>query len=55
MMDIHVKDPSSISKILDVRQEIKSLTMVLDVTPFSFEIELPALASKREFLNLKSG
>ena len=55
MMDIHAKDPSSISKILDARQEIKALTMVLDVTPFSFAIELAALASKREFLNLKSG
>jgi CCR4-NOT transcription complex subunit 1 len=54
MMDIHAKDPSSISKILDARQEIKALTMVLDVTPFSFAIELAALASKREFLNLKN-
>jgi len=53
MMDIHAKDPSSISKILDACQEIKALTMVLDVTPFSFAIELAALASKREFLNLE--
>ena len=27
--------------------------MVLDLTPFSFAIELAALASKREFLNLE--
>lgn len=53
MMDIHAKDPSSISKILDACQEIKALTMVLDLTPFSFAIELAALASKREFLNLE--
>ena len=36
-----------------LQKEIKALTMVLDVTPFSFAIELAALASKREFLNLK--
>lgn len=53
LMDIHAKDPSSISKILDACQEIKALTMVLDLTPFSFAIELAALASKREFLNLE--
>jgi hypothetical protein len=36
-----------------LQKEIKALTMVLDVTPFSFAIELAALASKWEFLNLK--
>ncbi|XP_057867287.2 uncharacterized protein LOC131074644 isoform X3 [Cryptomeria japonica] len=54
MMDIHSKDPSSISKIADACQEIKALPLVLDMTPFSFAIELAAFASRREYLNLET-
>eukprot|EP01018_Ginkgo_biloba_P022479 Gb_12251 [translate_table: standard] len=53
MMDAHAKDPNNISKILDACQDIKALSQVLDMTPFSFSIELAALASRREYLNLE--
>ncbi|KAH9287615.1 hypothetical protein KI387_031732 [Taxus chinensis] len=53
MMDIHSKDPNSISRIADACQEIKALALVLDMTPLSFAIELAAFASRKEYLNLE--
>lgn len=36
-----------------VLQDLKCLTLVLDSTPAPFSIELAALASRREYLNLE--
>ncbi|KAJ7514921.1 hypothetical protein O6H91_23G065800 [Diphasiastrum complanatum] len=53
MVDAHSKDPSSISRILDVCQDLKVLPLVLETSPFPFVIDLAALASRREYLNLE--
>ncbi|XP_024528197.1 CCR4-NOT transcription complex subunit 1 isoform X1 [Selaginella moellendorffii] len=53
MVEIHSKEPSAIGRILDVCQELKVLSEVLDGTPFQFSIDLAALAGRREFLNLE--
>ncbi|KAL0379712.1 UNVERIFIED_CONTAM: CCR4-NOT transcription complex subunit [Sesamum angustifolium] len=45
-------DQDNISRILDVCQELKILSPVLDVIPFHFGIRLAALASKKEIMDL---
>ncbi|EGF78328.1 hypothetical protein BATDEDRAFT_35788 [Batrachochytrium dendrobatidis JAM81] len=50
---MHSKDPSSISRILDIAQEMKALSQILEAKPYSFSIDLAALASRREYLNLE--
>jgi hypothetical protein len=53
MVEMHASDPSYISRILDVCQELKAMNTVLETTPFSVSIELAAIASRRDFLNLE--
>uniref|UniRef100_A0A8C5A759 CCR4-NOT transcription complex subunit 1 n=1 Tax=Gadus morhua TaxID=8049 RepID=A0A8C5A759_GADMO len=45
-------DQAKLSRILDVAQDLKSLSMLLNATPFAFVIDLAALASRREYLKL---
>ncbi|KAF5897986.1 CCR4-NOT transcription complex subunit 1 isoform X1 [Clarias magur] len=45
-------DQAKLSRILDVAQDLKSLSMLLNSTPFAFVIDLAALASRREYLKL---
>ncbi|BBN05282.1 CCR4-NOT transcription complex subunit 1 [Marchantia polymorpha subsp. ruderalis] len=53
MVEMHSKDPTHLSRFLDICQELKTLPVVLETTPFSFAIDLAALASRRECLNLE--
>jgi CCR4-NOT transcription complex subunit 1 len=53
MIELHRRDPTCISRLLDVAQEMKSLTQVLDSTAYPFTIDMAALASRREHLNLE--
>lgn len=53
MTEMHSKDPSSVSRILDVCQDLKVLPQVLDTSSFAFAIDLASLASRREYLNLE--
>ncbi|KAL3683907.1 hypothetical protein R1sor_001929 [Riccia sorocarpa] len=53
MVEMHSRDPSSLSRICDICQELKILPVILDTTPFPFAIDLAALASRREALNLE--
>eukprot|EP01135_Chromosphaera_perkinsii_P005743 Nk52_evm43s359 gene=Nk52_evmTU43s359 len=53
MSEWHAKEPQCLSRILDVIQDLKALSVVLDDVPFSFVIDLAALASRREYLNLE--
>ncbi|KAL0425803.1 UNVERIFIED_CONTAM: CCR4-NOT transcription complex subunit [Sesamum radiatum] len=46
-------DQDNISRILDVCQELKILSPVLDMIPFHFGIRLAALASKKEIMDLE--
>ncbi|KAJ1569392.1 hypothetical protein HK405_005645 [Cladochytrium tenue] len=47
------KDPSSLSRILDVAQEMKALSQILETKSYPFAIDLAALASRRDYLNLE--
>ncbi|GAM20783.1 hypothetical protein SAMD00019534_039580, partial [Acytostelium subglobosum LB1] len=53
MSDIYLKDPSYLSRFLDVSQELKILTQMLTFKQYPFVIELAVLASQREFLFLE--
>ncbi|KAJ3092021.1 hypothetical protein HK102_011503 [Quaeritorhiza haematococci] len=53
IVHLYGKDPSQLSRILDVAQELKSLSQILEIKPYSFSIDLAALASRRDYLNLE--
>jgi CCR4-NOT transcription complex subunit 1 len=53
MVSLYSKDISNISRVMEVCQELRSLTEVLNGTPTPFCLELAALASRREYLNLE--
>jgi CCR4-NOT transcription complex subunit 1 len=48
-----MNDNSSLSRILDVAQDLKALTKILEAKPYAFSIPLAVLASRREYLNLE--
>ncbi|KAG2174664.1 hypothetical protein INT44_006928 [Umbelopsis vinacea] len=52
-IEFYNKDATSISRTLDIAQELKILPQVLNAKPFSFAIDLAALASRREYLKLE--
>eukprot|EP00026_Physarum_polycephalum_P000086 Phypoly_transcript_00086.p1 GENE.Phypoly_transcript_00086~~Phypoly_transcript_00086.p1 ORF type:complete len:2362 (+),score=414.48 Phypoly_transcript_00086:843-7088(+) len=52
MVEMYFKDPSSLSRLLDIAQDLKALNAILTTRPFSFVIDLAALASHREYLYL---
>ncbi|KAG9303880.1 hypothetical protein G9A89_005790 [Geosiphon pyriformis] len=52
-LDLYQKDAMQISRILDIAQDLKILPPLLKVQQFVFTIELAALASRREYLNLE--
>lgn len=45
-------DQIRLSRILDVAQDLKALSMLLNLTTFMFVIDLACLASRREYLKL---
>ncbi|XP_033113474.1 CCR4-NOT transcription complex subunit 1-like isoform X3 [Anneissia japonica] len=45
-------DQARLSRILDVAQDLKALSLLLSGTPFKFVIDLACLASRREYLKL---
>ncbi|KAL4458253.1 hypothetical protein ABPG75_013118 [Micractinium tetrahymenae] len=53
MAALYQKDASNIARVLDVCQELKGLTVVLDAAAAPFCLELAALAARREYLNLE--
>lgn len=48
-----LNDQTRLSRILDVAQDLKALSMLLKATPFAFVIDLACLASRREYLKLE--
>ncbi|XP_070201958.1 CCR4-NOT transcription complex subunit 1-like isoform X11 [Littorina saxatilis] len=48
--DVH--DQMRLSRILDVAQDLKALSMLLNATPYAFVVDLACLASRREYLKL---
>ncbi|KAI9341268.1 CCR4-Not complex component, Not1-domain-containing protein [Zopfochytrium polystomum] len=53
LVHIYSKDSSSLSRILDVAQEMKALSQILETKSYPFSIDLAALASRRDYLNLE--
>ncbi|KAJ3175056.1 hypothetical protein HDU87_006452 [Geranomyces variabilis] len=53
LLHLYTKDPASLSRILDVAQEMRALSQILETKPYSFSIDLAALASRRDYLNLE--
>lgn len=53
MLAMYKENENSMSRILDVCDELKGLSTVLDATPFNFATELAALAAHRELLNIE--
>ncbi|THH15893.1 hypothetical protein EW146_g4659 [Bondarzewia mesenterica] len=50
--DFYEESPLNITRILDVAQDLKILDALLDVRPWAFALDVAALASRREYLNL---
>ncbi|KAF9036996.1 Not1-domain-containing protein [Hymenopellis radicata] len=50
--DFYTENPLNITRILDVAQDLKILEALLEVRPFAFALDVAALASRREYLNL---
>ncbi|KDQ13139.1 hypothetical protein BOTBODRAFT_188668 [Botryobasidium botryosum FD-172 SS1] len=46
------ESPLNITRILDIAQDLKILDSLLEVRPFGFALDVAALASRREYLNL---
>eukprot|EP00218_Dolichomastix_sp_CCMP3274_P016752 CAMPEP_0170132442 /NCGR_PEP_ID=MMETSP0033_2-20121228/245_1 /TAXON_ID=195969 /ORGANISM="Dolichomastix tenuilepis, Strain CCMP3274" /LENGTH=2427 /DNA_ID=CAMNT_0010367803 /DNA_START=38 /DNA_END=7318 /DNA_ORIENTATION=- len=53
MVEAHAVDPTSLPRVLEVCQDLKQLTAVLDGAPFAFALDLASLAARREYLNLE--
>ncbi|KDQ60584.1 hypothetical protein JAAARDRAFT_31550 [Jaapia argillacea MUCL 33604] len=50
--DFYKESSLNITRILDVAQDLKILDPLLEVRPFEFALDVAALASRREYLNL---
>ncbi|KAI9329571.1 CCR4-Not complex component, Not1-domain-containing protein [Obelidium mucronatum] len=50
---IYSKDPSQIGRILDIVQEIKALSQILDTKHSYFTLDLAVLASRRNYMSLE--
>ncbi|CAN1849444.1 CCR4-NOT transcription complex subunit 1 [Linum perenne] len=53
-VDVQNIDPDIMTKIVDLCQELKILSSVLELIPFRVGIRLAALASRKEFLDLEN-
>jgi CCR4-NOT transcription complex subunit 1 len=53
MVEMHRRDSTCLSRLLDVSQELKILTVVLEAKPYNFSLDMAALASRRQHLNLE--
>ncbi|PCH38713.1 Not1-domain-containing protein [Wolfiporia cocos MD-104 SS10] len=52
LREYYDESPQNITRILDVAQDLKILDTLLEVRPFTFALDVAALASRREYLNL---
>jgi CCR4-NOT transcription complex subunit 1 len=54
MAEMHAREGgANVPRLLDVCQDLKALSAVLDRAPHAFAVELAALAARREYLNLE--
>lgn len=53
MVEMHRRDSTCLSRLLDVSQDLKILTVILEAKPYNFSLDMAALASRRQHLNLE--
>eukprot|EP01102_Stenamoeba_stenopodia_P006983 TRINITY_DN1952_c0_g1_i4.p1 TRINITY_DN1952_c0_g1~~TRINITY_DN1952_c0_g1_i4.p1 ORF type:complete len:1011 (-),score=209.50 TRINITY_DN1952_c0_g1_i4:491-3523(-) len=53
IIDTYNTNKAALSRLLDVAQDLKALSSILEAKNFTFTIDLAALASRREYLNLE--
>lgn len=53
IVEMHRRDSTCLSRLLDVAQDLKILTVVLEAKQVSFALDMAALASRRQHLNLE--
>ncbi|RKP25851.1 CCR4-Not complex component, Not1-domain-containing protein, partial [Syncephalis pseudoplumigaleata] len=53
LLEMYRKDANTLSRILDIAQDLRIITTLLGGESFAFTIDLAALASRREYLNLE--
>ncbi|GAA5991806.1 hypothetical protein JCM11641_001763 [Rhodosporidiobolus odoratus] len=53
LSDYYTEDETNVTRILDVAQDLKALDDVLSLRPYALTLDLAALASQREYLNLQ--
>jgi len=54
MSEVYQHQPSQITRLFDITQELKGLRRVLDTAPIIFSIDMATLAGRRGYLNLES-
>ena len=54
MADVYQHQPSQITRLFDITQELKGLKRVLDTAPIIFSIDMATLAGRRGYLNLET-
>ena len=54
MADVYQHQPSQITRLFDITQELKGLKRVLDTGPIIFSIDMATLAGRRGYLNLET-
>ncbi|PWN51417.1 Not1-domain-containing protein [Violaceomyces palustris] len=52
LRNFYAENPMNITRLLDVVQDLKILDTLLEMQPFSFSLDVAALSSRREYLNL---
>lgn len=52
-VEYHTKDSLNIGRILDIAQDLRILDQLLNLQPYAFAVDLAALASRRECLNIE--
>ncbi|KZT56511.1 Not1-domain-containing protein [Calocera cornea HHB12733] len=53
LRDFYQASEPNVTRILDIAQDLKILDRLLAIQPFPFALDLAALASRREYLNLE--
>ncbi|GAA5866964.1 hypothetical protein JCM3774_003736 [Rhodotorula dairenensis] len=53
LRDFYAESEMNVTRIVDIAQDLKALDQVLELRPFVLALDLAALASRREYLNLE--
>ena len=53
LRDFYAESEMNVTRIVDIAQDLTALDQVLELRPFVLALDLAALASRREYLNLE--